>query len=89
VRIVIKWSVVYKMVNCPHCKMEIESLNFSVVAVCSGNISIDDIKKGNMDLYDSDDLMRSGEFDDFGCDECGEILFNTEEEAREFLTNGK
>ena len=77
------------MVNCPKCKMEIESLNFSVVAVCSGNISIDDIKEGNRDLFDLDDLFRGGEFDDFACDECGEILFNTEEKAREFLTNGK
>ena len=77
------------MVNCPKCKMEIESLNFSVVAVCNGNISIDNIKEGNRDLFDLDDLYRNCNFDDFCCPECNEVLFDYESKAQEFLTNGK
>ena len=65
---------------CPHCKMEIDYLTFSVTATCNGQIYQNEDWE-----YDTDDLLRNTQLDDFVCPECGKMIAPTEEKAREFL----
>jgi len=75
----------YKM--CPRCNFEITELEFDVTGTCGSSLTINEVKKNKScyEVYDLDDLMINCEFDNFRCPECQEILFFSEEQAKEFL----
>ena len=70
---------------CPHCKMEIDCLNFDVTATCSAQMYQSDLDKFNPCEYDADCLFSNAQFDNFCCEYCGGLIAETEEKAREFL----
>ncbi len=79
---------------CPKCKMEIDNLDFDVTSTCSSslykeNVVEDSWGKRCVEAYDSDSLLSNAEFNNFRCPECQEILFETEEEAINFLIEEK
>lgn len=67
---------------CPKCKSEIDYLDFDVTGTCSSSLYPNE--DGD---YDVACLTDGVEFDNFRCPECSEILFDTEEEAKEFLNS--
>jgi len=67
--------------KCPHCKTWIDYLTFSVTATCKGQIYTNESAE-----YDTDDLLRNAQFDEFLCPECNHIVAFTEEKAKEFLS---
>lgn len=76
--------------KCPHCKKEIDNLDFDVTTTCSSSIYSEDIKKGSwgkdcVEAYDLDTLLGNVEFDNFRCPECSEVIAETEEEAKGWL----
>lgn len=81
-----------KQLICPHCKMEIDNLDFDVTATCSSTLYRDNIVESSWgktcrEAYDSDSLLGNAQFDNFTCPECQENIGNgTEEDAIKFLT---
>ena len=72
---------------CPHCKMEIEHLDFDVTATCSAQIYKEDLDRVNPVEYDIDCLTSNAQFDNFRCPECSEnIGKGSYDEAKEFLS---
>jgi len=71
--------------KCPKCKDEINHLDFDVTGTCKAQIYESDVKENKQTDYDIDCLTDGAEYDNFCCPECYEVLFVSEEEAREFL----
>jgi len=76
--------------KCTACGVEIDCLDFDVTATCSSSLYQEDVVKSwwgktAVEAYDSDTLMSNVEFNNFRCPECDTILFDTEEEAINFL----
>ena len=69
------------MVKCRKCKKKIENLEY-IVTIQDGGIF--DLK----DEYDSEYLTPEVISSKFFCPRCRKLLFEVEEEAREFLEGG-
>jgi len=75
-----------KILKCPYCKEEIDSLDYDVTATCSGNITQDEVMENKITEFDQDSLFSNVEFSDFRCGNCSALIGNgTEEDARKFL----
>ena len=68
------------MVMCPKCKEDITYLNFDVTGTCSSQL-----EAGKRADYDLSCLTEEIVFDNWSCNNCGEVLFDNEEDAQEFL----
>lgn len=71
--------------NCPHCKAEIDHLDFDVTGTCSAQLTQEEVKAGRPADYDLSCLTENVEFDNFRCPECSEIIGGYEDDAKEFL----
>lgn len=73
--------------KCPKCKFEIDYLDHDVNASCGGCFYSFEAKKGIRanESYDLDSLMVNVVVNNWRCPECEETLFETEEEAIQFL----
>lgn len=72
---------------CPNCKTEIDYLDFDVTGTCSAQIYQSDVLENKETDYDIDCLTDGAEYNNFRCPECGEVIAETEEKAKEFLKN--
>lgn len=73
--------------KCPICNEFINYLDFDVTGTCRSQMYKENIEEGKYTSFDEDDLTFNAEYDNFSCPECDTILFDKEEEAREFLKN--
>ncbi len=73
------------MTKCPKCNEEIDELWFSKTKEINGSVGLDN---DNCLEFDEDyDIFEEQKPYTFGCSECGEALFNDDEEVEEFLKN--
>lgn len=71
---------------CPHCKEEIESVDFDVTGTCSSNLYADNAEATCYEAYDLDSLLASVQFDNFRCPNCSALIGKgNEDDARKFL----
>ncbi|MEM2463563.1 MAG: hypothetical protein QXY07_02645 [Candidatus Bathyarchaeia archaeon] len=69
------------MPKCPRCGEEISWLKNICEEVCEYYFELDENGEPFYDYIDS----WAGDWNNYECPECGEILFTSEEEAIEFL----
>lgn len=83
------------MPKCPKCETDIDYLNYYAYELTKACVSIVNVKtvqgiiNEELDYYHWDSLGTTKGEVDFECPECSEVLFHTEEEAKEFLKQQK
>lgn len=70
------------IIICPKCKEEVMNLNFSKTTEHWGSVGLID---GEMEFDEEFDICEHQKEYTYKCPSCGEVLFNTFEEAEEFL----
>jgi predicted RNA-binding Zn-ribbon protein involved in translation (DUF1610 family) len=74
------------MPKCPKCGKEIDYLNYVESGEMVWRFSVLKLNRKIEENWEQDEFYSDGSGGYFECPECGETLFNNEDEAKKFLS---